>query len=293
MAFPLIGVGLPTFEPNAEPESILAVASAADRLGFHSVSTTDRILLPAGPDWSNDFGLPEHASFDLIELLTWVAAHTERVRLMPAVVITPFQSPVILARRLATLDRLSGGRLDVGVGQGWLPEEFAAVGVPLPERTARFEEHLAVMRACWGPDPVSADGRFYPVPAAKIGPKPEGGTLPVLIGAVAPKAVARAARLGDGFVLGFRDWDSTLDQIKIYRDSGGTGRIVLRAGPMLADAQHRERPTTFTRLSVVEDLRRAADLGIAEVQWDLNVIGMPAAAQVESLEWLADMVELS
>ena len=100
------------------------------------------------------YGLPEEYVWEPIEVLTWAAAHTERVRLATGIVNALFQPPIVLARRLATLDRLSGGRLDVGLGQGWLPEEFVATGVPTSRRGQGFEDHLAAMRACWGPDPV-------------------------------------------------------------------------------------------------------------------------------------------
>ncbi|HEX6668995.1 MAG TPA: LLM class flavin-dependent oxidoreductase [Gemmatimonadales bacterium] len=108
---------------------------------------------------------------------------------------------------------LSAGRVVAGIGQGWLPEEFAAVGVLLTRRGAGFEEHLAAMRACWAPDPVEHHGPRYQIPRSKIGPKPFNGHLPVLIGGVARPAVERAARLGDGITLASRDWDSTLTQI--------------------------------------------------------------------------------
>ena len=148
---PRIGVTLPTFGPHAGPEAIVTMARAADRLGLHSVAATERLLLPAGEGWDNAYGLPDAYVWEPIEVLTWAAAHTERVRLATGIVNALFQTPIVLARRLATLDRLSGGRLDVGLGQGWLPEEFVATGVPTDRRGRGFEDHLAAMRACWGP----------------------------------------------------------------------------------------------------------------------------------------------
>jgi probable F420-dependent oxidoreductase len=287
MAIPRIGVGLPIVGPHAGPDALVTVATAADRLGFHSVSTSDRLLLPASPDWHNRFGLPESPAYDVLESLTWVAAHTRRVRLVTGVINSLFHSPVVLARRFATLDHLSGGRVDAGLGQGWLPEEFAATGAPLTGRAAAFEEHLAAMRACWGPDPVHCDGPRYQIPMANIGPKPVSGHLPVLIGAVARPAVERAARLGDGFIIGFRGWDSTLEQIDWYRGAGGTGRIVVRAGPRLPDDFDPTPPTDWSEPSMLDDLARAAEAGIDEVIWDLNIVGMEPQRQVEALETLA------
>ena len=120
-----------------------------------------------------------------------------------------FQSPVILARRLATLDRLSDGRLVVGIGQGWMAQEFDAAGISMRRRGAGFEEHLSAMRAVWGPDPVRFEGRFYHIPEADIGPKPvHPGGPRLLVGAGASAAVERAARLGVGLTLVIFDWDT-------------------------------------------------------------------------------------
>jgi probable F420-dependent oxidoreductase len=287
-AFPRLGVGLPTLGPHVSPEALCMVATAAERLGFHSVSVSERILLPAADGWRNVYGLPDFAMYDALETLTFVAARTQRIRLLTGTLNTLFQPPVVLARRLATLDQLSGGRLDVGIGQGWMPEEFVAAGVPLGRRGPGFEEHLAAMRACWGPDPVEFDGRHYRIPRSKVGPKPVNGQLPVYIGGVAQPAIERAARLGDGCILAFRDWESAYTQIDWYRKAGGTGPLVLCAGPMLADDQHLTPPTTFTEPAVLEDLARAAAAGVDEVHWDLNIIGLEPQRQVAAFEALAE-----
>jgi probable F420-dependent oxidoreductase len=286
MSMPRVGVGLPIVGPHASPESILLIAKAADRLGFSSVATYDRLLLPAPDGWRNVYGLPEYPAYDVLETLTWVAAHTERVRLVTGVLISLFESPVVLARRLATLDHLSAGRVVAGIGQGWMPEEFAAVGVPASRRGDGFEEHLAAMRACWAPDPVECNGPHYPIPRSRIGPKPVKGNIPVLIGGVAKLALERAARLGDGVIIACRDWESTLTMIDWYREAGGTGQIVLRAGPMLADDQHQTPPTAWTEPFVLEDLARAGSVGVDEVIWDLNIVGTEPRRQVDALETL-------
>src|SRR5439155_10385200 len=121
------------------------------------------------------------------------AARTERIELGTSVLDALFHSPVVLARRIATLDRLSGGRLLAGVGQGWMSQEFESAGVSMKRRGAGFEEHVRAMRAVWGHDPVSFEGRFYRIPECEIGPKPvrEGGPV-LLVGGVAPAAIERA-----------------------------------------------------------------------------------------------------
>jgi probable F420-dependent oxidoreductase len=287
MSFPLVGVGLPMVGPHAGPDAIETVAVAADRLGYQSMSVFDRLLLPAAPDWSNDFGLPEYPAYDAVETLTWVAAKTARIRLRTDVLVPLFQQPVVLARRLATLDHLSRGRVDAGLALGWLPEEFAATGVASAGRAAAFEESVAAIRACWGPDPVEYHGAHYRIPRAKIGPKPIDGRIRIFVGGVSQPAIERAARIGDGVTIGFRNWNDTLAQIAWYRDAGGAGPIVVKGGPMLADAEHKTPPTTWTEPSVLDDLARAKAAGIDEFIWDLNIVGYEPRRQVEVLESLA------
>ena len=147
---------------------------------------------PGGPvmDAPEDFG----TVYDPVETLTYVAARTSRITLGTSVLDALFQSPVILARRLATLDRFSGGRLVAGIGQGWMEQEFEAAGVSMKRRGAGFEEHLLAMRAVWGPDPVHFEGRFYRIPEADIGPKPvRPGGPRLMVGAASPVG-ARARR---------------------------------------------------------------------------------------------------
>lgn len=282
---PRLGVSLPSFGPHAGADAVVTVATAAERLGFDSVSASERLLLPAGPGWRNEAGLPESYVWDTLEIVTWAAAHTSRVRLLTAVVISLFQPPIVLARRLATIDQLSRGRLDVGLGQGWLPEEFAAAGVPMARRGAGFEDHLAAMRACWGPDPVEHDGPRYRIPRATVGPKPFNGHLRVLIGALAPPAVERAARLADGFVTGVRDWDTSSDEIRRYREAGGTGPVVTMVMSS-RDITDPDQPAAEFAASATADLERAAAAGVDEVHFELNLAGVHPDRQVEALEAL-------
>ena len=288
MDLPLVGVGLPYVGPHASPDAIAAVARAADRLGYHSVSVSDRLLVPAHEGWANDFGLPEHASYDPIETLTWAAAATERVRVRTDVLVPLFQSPVVLARRLATLDHFSRGRLDVGVARGWLHEEFVATGVPEGDRGGAFEESVGALRACWGPDPVTFAGRHVCVPTSLVGPKPYGGRrIAVQVGGLARPAVERAARIGDGLTVAFRNWEDTAEQVAWWRDAGGTGPLTVKAGPMLADAEHAAPPVTWTPDHLLDSLARIAEWGVHQLVWDLNIVATPVDEQVALLTDLA------
>lgn len=289
---PRIAVGLPVIGPHASPEAIARVATAADRLGFHAVDVAERLLIPATPDWTNDFGLPDHHAYDTIEVLTWVAARTRRLRLRTGIVVPLFQPPLVLARRLATLDRLSGGRVDAGLAIGWLPQEYAATGTPYAGRGAAFEEHLAALRACWGPDPVEHAGPRFPIARARVGPKPVAGTIPVYVGGVTRPAIERAARIGDGVTLAFRSWAAIEEQIGWYRAAGGSGPVLVKGGPMLADAEHATGSQIWSEATIADDLARLATHGVDQFAWDLNIVGTEPAAQVEALERLAETLGL-
>ena len=156
--------------------------------------------------------------YDPIETLAYVAAQTSRITLGTSVLDALFQSPIILARRLATLDRFSDGRLVVGVGQGWMEQEFEAASVSMKRRGAGFEEHILAMRAVWGPDPVSFEGRFYRIPEADIGPKPvRPGGPQLMAGAGSTAAAERAGRLGVGLTLVIFDWETIRETIETFR----------------------------------------------------------------------------
>src|SRR5260370_39251330 len=128
-------------------------------------------------------------------MLTFVAARTRRVKLGTSVMSALFQNPVTLARRFATLDRLSDGRAIAGIGQGDFRDEFEAANVPIKRRGRGFEEFARAMRAVWGPDPVSFTGDFYNIPESRIGPKPvQSGGIPMLLGAFAPASLERVGK---------------------------------------------------------------------------------------------------
>jgi len=136
--------------------------------------------------------------YEPLETLSYVAAVTERIRLGTSVIDALLHPPVVLARRFATLDQFSGGRVIAGVGQGWLPQEFETANIPMGRIGAGMDEAVAAMRACWGPDPVEFEGRFYRIAPSEVNPKPVQERLPVLLGATTPAGARRAGRIADG-----------------------------------------------------------------------------------------------
>src|SRR5947208_3016102 len=198
-----LGISLPTSGPLATPTGIRRVAQEAERIGYAALWTYERLLRPLAPvpqPGGPAQPVPEvyRLVYEPLETLSYVAALTGRIRLGTSVVDALFHPPVVLARRFATLDQLSGGRAIAGLGQGWMPQEFETANVPLRRRGAGMDEAVAAMRACWGPDPVEYQGRFYRIAPSEVNPKPVQERIPVLLGSMTPGGVQRAARIADG-----------------------------------------------------------------------------------------------
>lgn len=199
-----LGIMLPVSGVHASPATITTIAQAAERLGYDSLWTYERLLRPMAPLLPGADGTLErapeiyHTTFEPLETLSYLAALTSRIALGTNIVNPLFHAPVVLARRYATLDQLSGGRAVAGFGQGWMPQEFATAGVPMKRRGAGFDDVIAAIRACWGPDPVAYAGRFYEIEAAEINPKPVRGDIPIIIGANTDGGIDRAARIAEG-----------------------------------------------------------------------------------------------
>lgn len=204
-----LGFGVPTGGAWATPEALVAVARRAEALGYRSVWTFQRLLYAERPR-NEYYGAPGGAwpevfrsTLDPVAALTFVAAHTRTIRLGVSVLIMPFYAPVVLAKQLATLDVLSGGRLEVGLGTGWSLDEFEAAGAVTSERGARADEFVGCLKAAWGEDPVAFEGRFHRIPASRIAPKPvQKPHPPILIGGYSDGVFRRAVRLGDGYTGG-------------------------------------------------------------------------------------------
>jgi probable F420-dependent oxidoreductase len=281
-----LGVHLPVAGRGASPEAIAQVAEEAERIGLDSVWSWERLMRPTVPIALGGPGgpvieSPENfaAVYDPVETLSYVAARTRRITLGTSVLDALFQSPVILARRLATLDRFSDGRLVVGIGQGWMAQEFDAAGVSMRRRGAGFEEHLAAMRAVWGPDPVRFEGRFYRIPEADIGPKPVHLVGPrLLVGAGSSVAIERAGRLGLGLTMVIFDWDTVRGSVETFRAAaGGAGHdpdtlpVMLQVnGNVTAKPLDERGPLLGSPEQIAADLDQAARLGIGHIYWNTD-----------------------
>jgi probable F420-dependent oxidoreductase len=201
-----LGFSLPVAGAWATPANQVRVAQEAERLGYHSLWVLQRLLFPVAPQ--NDYppmpGRPWPDCFesvaDPVVSLAFVAGVTSRIRLGTSVLVMPYYTPVMLAKQLATLDRVSGGRLDVGLGVGWSKDEYDAVGVSYEKRGRRADEFLACLKAIWTEDPVEFRGEFYRVPRAFVRPRPvQSPHPPITVGGYGSAAVRRAVTYGDGF----------------------------------------------------------------------------------------------
>ena len=201
-----IGFCLPNLGPNATPEGILKVARKAEELGYDSLWTVERLLYPVNPQTpypvTPDGSLPDLYKYclDPLETLTYVAGHTKKIGLGTSVLDIPYYNPVMLARRLSTLDVLSGGRLKLGLGLGWSQDEYDATGASMKGRGDLADEFLQVLKAIWTTDPAEFQGKYFKLPKSIINPKPvQKPHPPIYLAAFAPKALERIGRLADGW----------------------------------------------------------------------------------------------
>jgi probable F420-dependent oxidoreductase len=207
----------------ARPDGAVAIAQAAEEAGFESLWTVEHIVVPAGYEseypYDDSGRMPGSDDMPLPDPLVWlayVAAATTTIRLATGVLILAERNPVVTAKEVATLDSLSGGRVTLGVGVGWLKEEFDAIGVPFERRGKRLDENIEAMRALWTQDKPSYDGEFVSFTNAICSPRPAQGSVPIVIGGHTEAAARRAGRLGDGF---FPAKGETEHLIEVMRDT--------------------------------------------------------------------------
>lgn len=299
-----IGITLPQMGLDASPSAIMSIAQEAERLDFASVWVGERLLRPrqfvayGGRGGSiPDF---QKISYEPLETLTYVAAKTERIQLGTSVINAFFQIPVVLARRLATLDQFSAGRVIAGIGQGWMKEEFDTANVSFQRRGNGLEDYMGALRAVWGPDPVHYEGRFYHIVESDIGPKPlQPGGPPVLFAANSQVTLERAARLADGLNPVLQSWETAEMLAREFpemvrragRDPLHTFIVARVNNGVRTQALPDPRPPLVGSLEQIhEDMQRLEDLGIRHVFYDLSF--MPVNEQFQLLEKLRRAAEV-
>jgi probable F420-dependent oxidoreductase len=202
-----VGIVLPQTGESATRENVLHIGKEAEKVGLDSVWVFDRLLWPLKPQTPYG-GVPnapipvEYQNIlDPLETLTYLAANTDRISLGTSIIDMLFQNPVILARRFATLDIFSGGRVIAGLAIGWSKDEYDASGIPYRQKGARADEYMQVLKRIWTDDVVEFKGQFYNIPASKIGPKPvQKPHPPILLGGYTPKTFPRIVNYADGWI---------------------------------------------------------------------------------------------
>lgn len=195
--------------PFAKADGLREMATAAEEAGFESIWTVEHVIWPSQYDsaypYSASGKMPGDSSSPIPDPLVWlsyVAACTSTIRLATGILILPERNPVVLAKSVATLADLSGDRFELGIGVGWLQEEFDALGIPWEKRGARTDEYVAAMRALWSDEEASYQGDFVDFTNVVSNPKPPSGRVPIVVGGHSKAAARRAGRLGDGFFPG-------------------------------------------------------------------------------------------
>jgi len=193
----------------AGPAGARMVGPAAEAAGFESLWTVEHVLYPEGYESTYPYSptgkMPGSADSPIPDPMAWlsfVGATTSTIKLATGILILPQRNPAVLAKEVATVDALTEGRVILGIGVGWLEEEFDALGVPFRQRGKRTDEYVDVMRTLWSGDQVTYDGEFVTYPEVSSNPKPHSGPVPIHVGGHSRKAAERAGRLGDGFFPG-------------------------------------------------------------------------------------------
>lgn len=223
-----LAVEFPSVVYREGPEAVGRLAAAIEDLGYDQLDMFDHVVMgfptadrPGGPY------PPQMPILEAFTVLAFAAARTRRIGLGTEVLVLPQRQPVLVAKQAATLDILSGGRVRLGVGAGWQPAEYEALGVDFETRGRRLDEAIDLLRTCWSEEHVDFQGEFYTARAVAMEPKPpQAEALPVWIGGNSPRALRRTGELGDGWLaLAYTDAGAAREAVAtIHRHAEAAGR---------------------------------------------------------------------
>lgn len=267
------------------PENAKRVAISAEQAGFESLWAIEHIVVPTGYEtaypYSDSGRMPIGEDASLPEPLTWlayVAAVTDRIRLCTGVLVLPQRNPLLLAKAVASLDFLSGGRVSLGIGAGWLKEEFEALGFPFEGRGKRMDESIEIMRRLWSQPEASFQGEHFSFDPVICRPQPVHGHVPIVIGGHSEIAAKRAGRVGDGFYPGKGNIFGLYQLARETAEAAGRDPDVVELTSGVGDHQ-------------LEDLgffRRLAEKGVQRVL--IPAIPTDPTATLERIERLRDSI---
>jgi probable F420-dependent oxidoreductase len=299
-----IGITLPQAGQQATRANILQMANLAEEGGFDSLWVFERLLWPINPQTpypaTPDGTLPieYEIMLDPLETLAYVAANTKKIALGTSVIDILFHNPVTLARRFATLDVLSEGRAICGLGIGWSKDEYQASNIPFRDRGKRADEFIQALKRIWTDDVVEFKGKFYNIPASKIGPKPiQKPHPPIYIGGFSPNIYTRIINFDAkgwlGLIVGPLEYlDNTIKTIKERANQANKNPkdfdIILLTYPNILDSktqsttnQAQRFPLTGTIDQAGEDVQKIKQMGINHIIFGYNFL--PIGRNIEKM----------
>ena len=286
------GLCLPNFPDGASPEGIEAAADVAERLGWSTVWTTDHILVPQAD--TADYG----RIYDAIVTLAWVGARHPAVRLGTSVIVVPMRNAVTLAKDLATLDSLSGGRVVAWVGIGWNEKEFSNVGAAdrFHARGAYLDETVALWRHLWSGSSEPFHGRFHAIDDFVFGPLPVQSPLPIVIGGRAEPALRRAGRTADGYQSSSASPAAYAERVAVVRaEAEAAGRptpwLSARAQVRFGDHSGSSYAMHGSSEEIAAEVRAFAALGVEHIALAFGVTG-PSDVVARAERFASEVVPL-
>ncbi len=305
------GFYLPTRGDNATPEALAKLVRHAEAKGFHSVMIADHVVFPVEINsrypYTVDGSFPGHGdALEQLALMSFIAAHTQRMRLVTSVMVVPHRNPLLTAKTLATIDVLSKGRVTVGIGVGWMKEEFQALHTPdFHQRGKASDEYIDIFKAVWTQDPASYEGAFYSFAPLHCLPHPvQKPHPPIWIGGHSRAAIRCAARVGDGWhpvganaavPLPPDEFAPLLSELKQRCEEEGRNfedlTISFKApvyDSNLPPASGQRRPFAGGPDEVVEDIHAYGGLGVSELIFDVRTPTL--AGCIEKIDHFAEEI---
>lgn len=278
---------------NTPPEDIVELAVFAEARGFSGVMEGDHWLMPAGSADRDPYergSMPWDYSFsDVFATGAAVLQATTTLRFAPGVLIAANRTnPLLVAKSCATVSRLSGGRFELGVGLGWMKEEFDVAGVEFDSRAERTEEMIEVLRKLWAPGPVEHHGRHFAFPSTYAEPRP-AHPIPIHIGAYASVALRRAGRIADGWMAAPGTLEDLAARIAVIDHARREADRLREPFEIFAGLKRRADGTLPGR----DDFRRAEDLGVTRAKFGPieHILGEPYVTTQEKMHWIDDFAE--
>ena len=298
-----VGVHLPHFGPDLSSRNLKRFAQEAERLGYDSVWASDHIASPAEIEskypytadgkWPGDAMMPR---LEAVGTLHFIAGCTDRVRLGTSVLVLGYRPPIQSAKLWATLDYVSDGRAILGVGVGWMREEFEVLGMPPDHRGGRGDEQLEIFETLFREAAPSYAGRFYEFPTVGFEPKPPQGHIPVWVGGDAAPAMRRAARYGDAWHAAFpspgelgEQWSAVQGYCEAEGRDPATMELTVRLRADMGGNVGYPNVLVGSAEAMLETLAPYVDLGVSHLLLDIVTEG-GIEGRIEAMQWLASEV---